>query len=190
MFKSAPSIAVVKKAGLIPAISLVNNRQRHHAYRILFLPQSNKILEILSITFRDSDAYAQPGEIKSCDWDWVHDQKVKEFGQRLANRLTNLTRIDTSYRLKHTERLQRTTFPGKVEDLGSRESAIKKAVTQKGEGNEISFYTDGSNPESGRAGRVLHGKIVLMNGSLEKLNWGRTKKSSMRNSSRWTRPWM
>ena len=62
VFTSTPRGITVKEAGIRPAISLLNNRQRRYTQRLLGLPLSNDTRKILPETLRDGDAHAQPGE--------------------------------------------------------------------------------------------------------------------------------
>ena len=152
MFKSAPIGVVVKEAGLRSAASLLDNRQRRYALRVLSLPKDNTLREILPVTFRDGDVHAQPGEIESGDWDWQTDLKTKRLGQRLANSLAKGTKIDTSYGCEYTQIVQLTKFPGEVEIADSREKAKDISMSHRVIENEMTYWTDGSKLENQRAG--------------------------------------
>ena len=152
MFRSAPIGVVIKEAGLRPATSLLSNRQRRYAHRILSLPQDNPTRNILPLTFRVGDAHAQPGEIKSGDWDWLEDHKAKTLGQRLANSLADSTVVDTSYGFEFTKRVEPACFLGVVDAPSSREAAEDKARQHYDREGEVSFWTDGSKLDSQKTG--------------------------------------
>ena len=152
MFRSAPIGVVIKEAGLRPATSLLNNRQRQFAHRILSPPQDNPTRNILPLTFRVGDAHAQPEEIKSEDWDWLEDHKDKTLGQRLANSLADSTVVDTSYGFEFTKRVEPACFLGVVDAPSSREAAEDKARQHYDREGELSFWTDGSKLDSQKTG--------------------------------------
>ncbi|POS82121.1 hypothetical protein EPUL_006259, partial [Erysiphe pulchra] len=161
MFRSAPIGVVIKEAGLRPATSLLNNRQRRYAHHILSLPQDNPTRNILPLTFRVGDAHAQPGEIKSGDWDWLEDHKVKTLGQRLANSLTDSTVVDTSYGFEHTRRVEPACFLGVVDVPSSREAAEDKARQHHDKEGELSLWADGSKIDSQKTGAGESRKAYL-----------------------------
>jgi len=60
--KTTPIGPLVKEAALVPAVPLLNNRQRRFAMRALKLPTSHPINSLLPPTLRYGDGDAQPGE--------------------------------------------------------------------------------------------------------------------------------
>ena len=52
----------MREAALEPAEALLDTKQRRYALRLLGLPQEHPAARILPVTFKEGDAYAQPGE--------------------------------------------------------------------------------------------------------------------------------
>lgn len=151
-FPGSPVGVVVKEAGLRPAISLLNNRQRRYAQRLLSLPTENHMRNILPETLRDGDAHAQPGDQESTNWDWITHRKAKTIGQRLAYALVKDTRIDTTFGVERTERIANQSFPGIVTIPNDAIEAKKQALNHPDGMNELCFWTDGSKLENKRVG--------------------------------------
>lgn len=62
MLQSAPLEVVVWEAGLRPAVSLLNDRQRKYNQRPLAAPRTQSTRDILSVTLREAEEQAQLGE--------------------------------------------------------------------------------------------------------------------------------
>lgn len=152
MFKSTPARIVIKEAGLLPAESILNNRQRRYVQRLLTLPTDHEMRKILPETLRDCDAHAQPGEQGHNNWDWLSDKKAKNLGNRLANALGKGTELDTSYGIEYSERLLKQSYPGKITVLTNGEDAKQRAINYVETPQELSIWTDGSKLITNRTG--------------------------------------
>ena len=152
MFRTSPIGVTVKEAGLLPTGSILNNRQRCYALRLLSLPEDNKLREILPETFRDGDAHAQPGEQEQSNWDWSYARKANGLGQWLANSIQKGTRLDTTFGIEHTERIPEASFPRKIPMLLDSMEAKRRAINHSDSTDELSFWTDGSKLDDERTG--------------------------------------
>ena len=113
--KTTPIGPLVKEAALVPAVPLLNNRQRRFAIRALKLPTSHPINSLLPLTLRYGDGDAQPGEYSTTNLQWAEQgSDLKRLGQRLARKLTEGLKIDPSEGFKRTSIPQDKAFPGKI----------------------------------------------------------------------------
>lgn len=88
MYRSTPIGPLMSESGLDPAEILLNYRQRKYAYRLLALPDGHPTKEILPISLRASEGNTQPGELSETDDIWSSRQKVKTYGQHLAQQVS------------------------------------------------------------------------------------------------------
>lgn len=63
MYPSTPVHPLLCEAGLVPASTLLNYRQRSYTYRLLSLPDEHPAGEILPVSLRIEDESFQPGEL-------------------------------------------------------------------------------------------------------------------------------
>lgn len=175
MFRDAPTGVLVKEAGLQPAKSLLNNRQRRYAQKLLALPNDNTLRSILPETLRDGDAHVQPGEQEPSNWDWISARNMKNLGQRLANSLVEGTDLDTSFGIEYTERLPDLPFPGKIVVLLDPIEAKKKALDHHDSTSELSFWSDGSRLENRRTGTGIVWKTEDGHWHTRKIYLGKNK---------------
>lgn len=94
VYRSTPIGPLISESGLIPVDILLNYRQRKYAYRLLSLPDGHPTKEILPITLRAGDGGTQPGELPENYEIWFSGQKVRTYGQRLAQQVSIGSSID------------------------------------------------------------------------------------------------
>jgi hypothetical protein len=83
--KTTPIGPLVKEAALIPAESLLDDRQKRYALRALQLPSSNPINGLLPPILRYGDGDAQLGEYSNNNLQWAEpNSNPKSLEQRLA----------------------------------------------------------------------------------------------------------
>lgn len=73
---------------LIPTRIMLDYQQRKYAYRLITLPDGHPAKYILPITLEAGDESAQPGELPENDEIWSLHQKVKTYGQYLAQQVS------------------------------------------------------------------------------------------------------
>ena len=71
MYPSTPIHPLLAEAGLIPASTLLDQRQRLYAYRLLTLPDEHPAKQILPISLRYRDGSCQPGELPDDSLIWT-----------------------------------------------------------------------------------------------------------------------
>lgn len=71
MFRSTPTGLVTREAGLKPAVSLLNNRQRWYGYRQLAAPITQPTSDILPVILREGDEQVQRGDQPEDDNEWA-----------------------------------------------------------------------------------------------------------------------
>lgn len=73
MYPSTPIHPLFCEAGLIPASTILDYRQRLYAYRLLKLSDKHPAKNILSISLREGDGAIQPEEIPDNNLTWTHN---------------------------------------------------------------------------------------------------------------------
>ena len=81
MYPSTPLYPLLCEAGLAPASTLLDHRQRLYAYRLLSLPDQHPAKEILSVSLRVGDTSFQPGELPDDTLMWTENTKPTLYGQ-------------------------------------------------------------------------------------------------------------
>lgn len=98
MYSSTPIDDLISESGLTPAHVLLGFRQRKYVHRILSLPDLMPTKEILPITLRTGDGYAQPNEQSEKDAIWAGNERITTYGQRLAQQILVKGCIDLAER--------------------------------------------------------------------------------------------
>jgi hypothetical protein len=62
MFSTSPVGPLVREAALTPAEALLDDRQLSYTTRLIGLPGDQPTKQVLPVTLREGDRYAQPGE--------------------------------------------------------------------------------------------------------------------------------
>lgn len=88
MYPSTPIHPLLCEAGLVPASTLLNDRQRRYAYRLLSLPDQHLAKNILPISLRKGDGDFQPGELPENNMMWTENARPTLYGQWLAWQIT------------------------------------------------------------------------------------------------------
>ncbi len=88
MYSSTPIYSLLSEAGLIPASTLLDYRQRIYTCRLLRLPDRHPAKEILPISLRKGDQDFQPGELPENTLLWTQNLRPTLYGQWLAWQIT------------------------------------------------------------------------------------------------------
>ena len=151
MYPSTPIDALISESGLTSAHVMLNFRQRKYAHRILSLPDSIPTKEILPITLRIGDGNAQPNEQPEKDAIWASNERVTNYGQRLARQISIKGCIDPAEGTEPILASSESTFPGKL-IIEEREKAIRKGTIG---GPDLELWCDGSKLEKGDTGAAV-----------------------------------
>ena len=147
-FRTTPIGPLLREAGLEPAETALDNRQRRYTARLLTLPEGHPGTKILPVSFRDGDRQAQPGEQPPGDREWAESGKPRTLGQHLARSLAVHLRTDPSGGFERTVEAHPSTFPGRVMVPGHDEAIEQAQKEQPG----LVLWSDGSRLEDGRVG--------------------------------------
>lgn len=173
MYPSTPIDALISESGLTPAHVLLDFRQRKYAHRILSLPDSIPTKEILPITLRIGDGNAQPNEQPEKDAIWASNERITNYGQRLARQISIKGCIDPAEGTETILASSRLIFPGKL-IIEGREQALREG-TIRGPGLEL--WCDGSKLDTGGTGAAVVWKSNCDGGEWQtiKVSLGRNK---------------
>ncbi len=80
MYPSTPIHPLLSEAGLIPASTLLDYRQRLYAYRLLSLLDEHPAKQILPVSLRIGDGSFQPGELPDNTLMWTQDTRPTTYG--------------------------------------------------------------------------------------------------------------
>src|SRR5271154_29236 len=164
---TTPIGPLVNEAALIPAVPLLEDRQRKYALRALQLPSTHPINELLPATLRYGDGDAQPGQYSSSDLNWTEPSlDPKGIGQRLAKKLTIGPAIDSSEGCEIARIPKDQDFIGKIV-IKPRDIAENEALSLYSETDSIQVWSDGAKIESGGPGTGIawkQGDIWLTKG--------------------------
>ncbi len=147
IYWSTPIGPLMGKSGLIPAYILLDYRQRKYAYRLLTLPDGNHAKDILSITLRSGERSEQPGEQSKNDGILVHNQRVKNYGQHLAQQVSISFFIDPAYGVEPVVHQKPMEFLCKIM-IQEAKAVLWEA---KNDTSCLALWSDGSKVESGGA---------------------------------------
>ena len=150
MLPKTPIGALIREAALEPAGVLLDARKARYVARLLTLPDTHPTAQLLPITLRHGDAYAQPGEQPVDDREWAQNraQAPKRIGQRLAKHLAQRLTKDPSGGIERTMEWAQEAFPGSIR-VASIEIALQEASQQR---LGTTLWSDGSRQENGRTG--------------------------------------
>lgn len=155
MFQTTPRVSVVRYAGLRPAVSLLNKRQRRYRQRILAAQRSQTTRDILPVTLPEGEKQAQSVELTEVDDHWFKPtRRRKETLRQLRARvITEGTGIDTTTGIEHTEWVEPETFPGNVTPFaGDKDGGAMASRKYTDRPGEISFWMDGYRLDTGWMG--------------------------------------
>src|SRR4029453_1341397 len=106
---------LIKEAALVPAVPLLEDRQRKYALRALKLPIGHPTNGLLPPTLRYGDGDAQPGQYSNSNLQWTeYSSNPKGIGQRLAKKLTQGPALDPSEGCEVSILPKSQTFPGNI----------------------------------------------------------------------------
>ena len=127
MYPSTLLHPLLCEAGLIPASTLLDYRQRSYAYRLLYLPDQHPAKEILPASLRVGDISFQPGELPDNTLTWIENIRPILYGQWLAWQLTVEHSIDPANGVEPVPVISSVShFKNKV-IIANKEQALKEA---------------------------------------------------------------
>lgn len=130
MFQMTSRVAVVRKAVLRSALSLLNNQQGRFGYSILALPRLQPTRNILPPRLREGEEHVQPGEPLERDDDWFKPvgRGRETPRQRLTRKIAEGINIDPTKGTEHTVWVEPETFPGSMDPFaGNKEEGAEAA---------------------------------------------------------------
>lgn len=140
MYRSTPIAPLMSEAGLIPAEIMLDYRQRRYAHRLLTLPDGHPTKDILPVSLRLGDGSVQPGELPENDEIWSLNQKVRTFGQQLAQQVSVDFSIDLAEGVEPVIQFKPAEFSGRI-IIQEPKLAIKEA---KADLSDLILWSDGS----------------------------------------------
>ena len=157
MYPSTRVHPLLFEAGLVPASTLLNYRQRSYAYRLLSLPDEHPAQEILPVSLRIGDENFQPGELSYETLMWTENTRPKLYGQWLAWQLITEHSIDPANRVEPVPITSPDfCFKGKV-IIENREQVLHEATKNR---TSLVFWTDRFKARSRQCGSCsFFGKI-------------------------------
>ena len=127
MYPSTLLHPLLCEAGLIPASTLLDYRQRSYAYRLLYLPDQHPAKEILPASLRVGDISFQPGELPDNTLTWIENIRPILYGQWLAWQLTVEHSIDPANGVEPVPVISSVShFKNKV-IIANKEQTLKEA---------------------------------------------------------------
>ena len=151
MYRRTSIAPLMSEAGLIPARILLNYRQRRYAYRLLTLPDGHPAKDILPFSLKIGDESAQPGKLLENDTIWSLNQKVRTYGQHLAQQVSVGFSIDLAKGVEPVLQPKPAEFLGKI-IIHEAKMAIKEAQEDI---SNLTLWADGSKGESRGAGAAV-----------------------------------
>ena len=148
---STPIHPLLCEAGLIPASTLLNHRQRQYAYRLLSLPDQHLAKNVLPISLRKRDASCQPGELPENTLMWAENTRPTLYGHWLAGQISIDHSIDLADGVEPVENMEVDRFTGKIV-IQPKKEAIKEAKKYRA---GLVMWTDGSKLDHGRVGTAV-----------------------------------
>ncbi len=141
----------MSESGLLPAHVLLDFRQRKYAYRILSLPDSIPTKDILPFTLRIGDGNAQPEDVSEYDSIWLTAQRIKNYGQHLAQQVSVGFSIDPAEGVEPISAMPAQVFPGQI-FIEEKNRAVDIA---KNDHADLTLWCDGSKLDQGGAGAAV-----------------------------------
>ncbi len=151
MYQSSPIPSLMSESGLLPAHVLLDFRQRKYAHRILSLPDSIPTKDILPITLRTGDGTAQPEDLSESDSIWLTAQRIKTYGQHLAQQVSVGFSIDPTEGVEPISAMPAQVFPGKI-FIAEKSKATDIAKEDQA---DYALWCDGSKLDQGGAGAAV-----------------------------------
>ena len=150
MYPSTPLHPLLCEAGLIPASTLLDYRQRSYAYRLLSLPDQHPAKEILPASLRVGDASSQPGELPDDTLMWTENTRPTLYGQWLAWQLTTDHSIDPAHGVEPVPFISCDDLINVI--IRNKEQALKEARKYRA---GLIFWIDGSKLDQGNTGAAV-----------------------------------
>jgi hypothetical protein len=150
--------ALIGEAALEPANVLLDARKASYVARLLTQPETHPTAQLLPVTLRHGDAYAQPAEQPLEDREWAQrgNKAPKRIGQRLAKHLAQRLTKDPSGGIERTTQYAPMEFPGTIRVLDTEKALIEAADWRPG----TTLWSDGFRQDDGRtSGGVARGAM-------------------------------
>lgn len=164
MYPSTPIHPLLCEAGLVPASTLLNYRQRQYALRLLSFSDRHPAKEILPISLRKGDASSQPRELPENTLMWTENARPTLYGHWLAWQISIEHSIDPADGVEPVEAMEVDRFMGKIV-IQSKKNALEEAKKYR---TGLFMWTDGSKlvmvpvgselPSVGEKKPLIHGK--------------------------------
>ena len=156
MYRNSPISHLINDFGLLLAHILLDSRQQAYAHRIISLPDSIPIKNILLITLRTGDGDAQPDDLPEYDSVWTTNQRIRTYGQHLARQILVGFSIDPAKGVEPiTADMPAQYFPGKI-FMEEKCRAIEEA--KKDQAN-LTLWCDESKLNQGGTGVAVVWKL-------------------------------
>ncbi len=171
MYRNTPIGPLMSESGLIPAEIMLDYRQRKYAYRLLILSDGHPTKDILLITLRVGNGNTQPGELPEKNEIWSLSQKVKTYGQRLAQQVSIGFSIDLAEGVEPVIHQKSAEFPGEIII-----QEVKKAMDEaQKDTSDLALWSDGSKAESGAGAAVVWKNASTYGWNIRKISLGKNK---------------
>lgn len=152
MYRSTPLHPLLCEAGIIPASTYLDYRQRLYAHRLLSLPDLHPAKEILPISLRVGDEGFQPGELSDDSLIWTRNARPTLYGQWLAWQITIEHSVDPANGVEPVEVIKTgTCFEGKI-IVENKKQALHEATKYRA---GLVLWTDGSKLDNGNTGAAV-----------------------------------
>ena len=152
MYPSTPLHPLLCEAGLVPASTLLNHRQRQYAGRLLSLPDNDPAKDILPVSLRKGDGGFQPGELPKNTLMWTENARPTLYGHWLAWQITIGHSIDPADGVEPVETMEPgIRFKGEI-IIEPKKEALEEA---KKNCTGLVMWTDGSKLDHGRFGDAV-----------------------------------
>ena len=146
MYQSSPISHLMNDSGLLPAYILLDSRQRAYTHRILSLPDSIPIKDILPVTLQTRDGNIQAEDLPEYDLVWTSNQQIRNYGPHLARQVSVQLSIDPAEEVEPIlPNMPAQYFPGKI-FMEEKSRAIEEA---KNDQANLSLCCDGSKLSEG-----------------------------------------
>ena len=128
MYRSTPLHPLLSEAGIVPASTHLDYRQRLYAHRLLSLPDRHPAKDILPASLREGDEGLQPGEPPKDSLMWTQNARPTSYGQWLAWQVTFDHSVDPASGVEPVEVIKTgTCFEGKI-IIENKKQALDEAT--------------------------------------------------------------
>ena len=152
MYRSTTLHPLLCEAGIIPASTCLDYRQRLYAHRLLSFPEQHPAKDILPVSLRKGDEGFQPGELPQDSLMWTQNARATSYRQWLAWQITIEHSVDPANGVEPVEVIKTgTCFEGKI-IIENKKQALDEATKYR---PGLVLWTDGSKLENGNTGAAV-----------------------------------